>query len=222
MTPIDRDIPSRRLKELGWDALSETELLALFLCIGFSEDKAINHSRKVMRKIKKDFSSPRLCVADIMEAGLSHDSAVSILAGLRLLRRWNRRVMPPSDSFHTSREIFDFFAPIVRGLKRECFWNLLLDGKNRILRLQKISEGSLTSSIVHPREVFRPAILEAAAGVLFIHNHPSGEPSPSREDIEITRRLFESGKVLGIRVLDHIVMGDYRYFSFADNGMLGS
>ena len=86
--------------------------------------------------------------------------------------------------------------------------------------MQRVSEGSLTSSIVHPREVFRPAVLEAAAGVLFVHNHPSGEPSPSREDIEITRRLVESGKILGIRVLDHIIVGEYRYFSFTDNGML--
>ena len=97
---------------------------------------------------------------------------------------------------------------------------LLLDGKNRVIRVIRISEGSLTRSLVHPREVFRPAIREAAAGVLFVHNHPSGTPEPSQEDIQITRRLVETGKIVGIRVLDHVILGAYRYFSFADEGML--
>ncbi len=221
MTTSIRDYPTQRLAVFGWDALSESQLLALFLGADkSSEQQAVEHARNLMDTLNSHLSPRELSFADIRKAGLSQTKTVSLLAGLRLFRRWNRRVLMPCDSFHSSREIFDFFAPLVRDMKRECFWNLLLDGKNRIIRMQRVSEGSLTSSIVHPREVFRPAVLEAAAGVLFVHNHPSGEPSPSREDIEITRRLVESGKILGIRVLDHIIVGEYRYFSFTDNGML--
>jgi len=196
-------------------------LLSLFLkSEEISEERAVEYARNLLT-VRNAKASPRnLTYADTRRAGLSRRASVSLLAGMRLMRRWNRRVLMPFDTFHTSHEIFEFFAPLVKGMKRESFWNLLLDGKNRILRLQKISQGSLTSSIVHPREVFRPAVHEAAAGVLFIHNHPSGEPSPSREDIEITRRLVESGKILGIRVLDHIIIGEFGYFSFADHGML--
>ncbi len=88
------------------------------------------------------------------------------------------------------------------------------------MRVVRVSEGSLTSSIVHPREVFRPAIQQAAARVLFVHNHPSGDPAPSQEDIQITRRLVQTGEIVGIRALDHVVIGAHKYFSFADQGLL--
>ena len=93
-------------------------------------------------------------------------------------------------------------------------------GVNRILRVIRISEGSLTASLVHPREVFRPAIQEAAARILFVHNHPSGDPAPSQEDVEITRRLVQTGKIVGIQALDHVIIGAHTYFSFADQGLL--
>ena len=97
---------------------------------------------------------------------------------------------------------------------------VLVDNKNKQLREVKISEGSLTASLVHPREVYNPVIREAAARVIFVHNHPSGDPAPSQEDIEITRRLKEVGEVMGVRVLDHVIIGHDRYFSFSDKGML--
>lgn len=122
--------------------------------------------------------------------------------------------------FRSSVDIFEYFQPQLEPLKKECFWSVLLDGKNRLISLVRISEGSLTCSLVHPREVFRPAIREAAAGVLFVHNHPSGDPAPSQEDIEITRRLVETGRIIGIRALDHVIIGARDYFSFADRGVL--
>jgi DNA repair protein RadC len=99
---------------------------------------------------------------------------------------------------------------------------VLLNGKNRVIRTVTVSEGSLTSCLVHPREVFVPAVRESSASILLVHNHPSGDPSPSREDIEINRRLIEAGEVMGISVLDHVVMGDGRYFSFVDEGLMES
>jgi len=97
---------------------------------------------------------------------------------------------------------------------------LLLDGKNRIVRRVRISEGSLNQSIVHPREVFAPAVRESAAAILLVHNHPTGDPEPSREDIAVTRRLAESGEIMGIKVLDHIIVGDGEYVSFVERGLM--
>jgi DNA repair protein RadC len=122
-------------------------------------------------------------------------------------------------SYHSSVEVFECFRDLY-SLPVECFIALHLNGKNMVTAMTTVSVGSLTRSLVHPREVFRPAIMNGAAGLIFLHNHPSGDPAPSPEDAQITRRLAETGKVIGIRVLDHIVIGDARYFSFADEGML--
>ncbi len=97
---------------------------------------------------------------------------------------------------------------------------LLLDGRNRVMRQSRVSQGTLNASLVHPREVFRSAVREAAAALVLVHNHPSGDPTPSREDLEITDRLVEAGGVLGIRVLDHVVIADGRFYSFRERGQL--
>jgi DNA repair protein RadC len=110
--------------------------------------------------------------------------------------------------------------PMLAGLKREQFQALLLDRKNRVTRDVMISQGSLTASVVHPREVFNPAIRDSAAAVICVHNHPSGDPQPSQEDRQLTTRLVEAGHLLGIPVLDHIIVGCDRYMSFADEGLL--
>lgn len=106
----------------------------------------------------------------------------------------------------------------MRHYLREHFRVLLLDTKNKVLGMEEISIGSLNTSLVHPREVFRPAIRKACASVILIHNHPSGDPTPSSEDIAVTRRLYEAGRLLGIEVLDHVVIGDGRFVSFREKG----
>lgn len=122
--------------------------------------------------------------------------------------------------FHNSRELFDCFWEELVALDREHFVLITLDSKNRTIGYHTISVGSLSTSVVHPREVWKSALLDSAAAVVFIHNHPSGDPAPSREDRDCTNRLVEASKILGIRVLDHIVFGENDYFSFADAGLL--
>ena len=156
----------------------------------------------------------------LVESGMTFRQSSAVLAAFELARRSNYRILPLSNPFRTSKQIFEYFKPLTSDLKKECFWSVLLDGRNRIIRAVRISEGTLTSSLVHPREVFRPAILNSAASMIFVHNHPTGEPDPSPEDISITRRLVEAGKVMGIAVLDHVIMGSCRHFSFADEGLL--
>ena len=121
-----------------------------------------------------------------------------------------------------SRDVADLMSVVVAGLDREAFFVVLLDGKNRANGINLVSLGSLTAALVHPREVFKPAIAGSAAALVLVHNHPSGDPSPSSEDLAITKRLCEVGELVGIRVLDHIVLGEAGAFrSLADEGLLG-
>ena len=122
--------------------------------------------------------------------------------------------------YQNSRDLFQNFREEFAALDREFFFMITLDSKNRTIGYHTISMGSLSSSVVHPREVFKPAILENSAAVIFLHNHPSGDPAPSREDRECTNSLTQAAKILGIRVLDHIIFGETEYFSFADAGIL--
>src|SRR5262245_56210888 len=120
--------------------------------------------------------------------------------------------------FRSSRDIYEMFRERFLRADREEFVVLLLDAKNKLLGFHVVSVGSLTSSVVHPRETFKIAILGNAAAIILLHNHPSGDPIPSNEDLQITKRLCQIGEVLGIRVLDHVVIGEGRYISFVDDG----
>ncbi len=137
-----------------------------------------------------------------------------------MARRIGRKTWKVGEPLRSPENVFRHFQNRFRKARREIFYVVLLTNKNRKIRDVKISEGSLTASLVHPREVFNPVIRESAAAVLFVHNHPSGDPTPSQEDMEITRRLKEVGEVMGIRVVDHVVIGHDRYFSFSERGML--
>jgi len=119
----------------------------------------------------------------------------------------------------TSKEVFELFH-FLRNEAKEHFITLHLDGKNRIVCVENVSSGSLNASIVHPREVFKSCLLSSAAAVILLHNHPSGDPTPSREDLELSGRLKEAGELLGIRILDHIIIGDGCYVSLADRGLI--
>lgn len=121
-------------------------------------------------------------------------------------------------TLRTSADAAELLRPLFAGLDREQFAVVLLDAKHRPIGMNVVSVGSLTASIVHPREVFRPAVALPAAALILAHNHPSGDPSPSPEDVEITRRLRQAGEVLGISVLDHVILGDEAHFSFRDAG----
>jgi len=121
--------------------------------------------------------------------------------------------------FQNSRELFECFREELAALDREHFFLITLDSKNRTIGYHTVS-GSMSTSIIHPREVWKAALLDSAAAVVFVHNHPSGDPAPSREDRDCTNRLVEASKILGIRVLDHIVFGQDDYSSFADAGLI--
>lgn len=205
----------------GVDRLGDDELLYLVLRLGSSEETAWSQACRSMGN-HRDFHRElrRGNWQHFIDSGMSRPQCSALFAAMEIARRSSYRLLPLSNPFRSSMQIYEYFKPLTSDLKKECFWAVLLDGRNRIIRVVKISEGTLTSSLVHPREVFRPAILEAAASMIFVHNHPTGEPDPSPEDISITRRLVEAGKLVGISVLDHVIMGNCRHFSFADEGLL--
>jgi DNA repair protein RadC len=152
--------------------------------------------------------------------GIGPAKIAQVKACLEIARRLGNHRWHPGESLRSSEEVFHHFRETLAREKREQFYVVLLNNKNKKIREVKVSEGSLTASLVHPREVYNPVIRDSAAAVIFVHNHPSGDPAPSPEDIEITRRLKEVGEVIGVRVLDHVVIGHDRYFSFSDKGML--
>ena len=158
--------------------------------------------------------------ARVLKRTFTLAKACEIKAAFEIGRRWFARQGGPLLQIRSSRDVATHYMPRLAGKKREQFQVLLLDRKNRVTRDVMISQGSLTASIVHPREVFNPAIRDSAAAVIFVHNHPSGDPQPSPEDHTLTERLAEAGQLLGIPVLDHIIVGRDTYMSFADEGLL--
>ncbi len=218
------DRPREKLLSRGSATLSDTELLALILRSGHAGNgsSALDLSRQLLNR----FGSLRAMVSATAtelceEPGIGPAKAAEILALGELARRFAATPLAPGTRFTSSQQVFAHFHERLRDLKKEVFLTLMLDSKNRVLRELQISEGSLNASIVHPREVFQPVIRESAAAVLFVHNHPSGDPEPSREDLELTTRLRDAGALMGVRVLDHIIIGSGRYISLADQGLIG-
>jgi len=216
--------PREKLRQRGVESLSDAELLALILRTG---DAASGRSALDLgRDLLADFGSLRtLAHASLTEIcrikGTGPAKASAIKAALQLGKKLSAdRLLIGSDRFTSPAQVFNHYRHIMRDRRKEYFLTLLLDGKNRIVREVQVSEGSLNQSIVHPREVFNPAVRDSAAAMILLHNHPSGDPTPSREDREITRRLREAGELLGIKVLDHIIIGDESYISFVEQGLL--
>jgi DNA repair protein RadC len=149
----------------------------------------------------------------VEEFGVSLPTAERLVAAFTLARHLRRSRRKPRASMRSARRVFEEVDPRLRGKEQETFLVLLLDARHSLKRVVTVTEGTLTSSLVHPREVFRPAIREAAAAVIVVHNHPSGDAEPSREDYDVTRRLARAGKLLGIPLVDHVVVGDGTFVS---------
>jgi DNA repair protein RadC len=217
------DRPREKLLNKGAQALSDTELLAIILRIGNAStgESAIDHARLLLGQFDSFRGIEEASVRELEKIkGIGPAKIAQIKACLEIARRVGNHKWEAGQPLRSSEDVFHHFRHDLEKEKREIFYVVLLNNKNKKMREVKISEGSLTASLVHPREVYNPVIRESAAAVIFVHNHPSGDPAPSQEDIEITRRLKEVGEVMGVRVLDHVVIGHDRYFSFSDRGML--
>jgi len=213
--------PRERLARVGPEALTDAELLALLLRTGAAGRDAVGLAGDLLAAVGGLRGLARAGVGELTcDAGMGPAKASAVLAALELSRRLAGHRLDPGQPLRSPEDVHRHFYPRLRDVLHERFLALLLDGRHRVLREVAISQGTLTASLVHPREVFRAAVREAAAALVLVHNHPSGEPAPSREDREVTRRLVRAGEVVGVRVVDHVVVAERGYYSFREAGEL--
>ncbi len=213
--------PRERLLAKGAEILSDAQLLAILLRTGRRDSSAVQVAMELLHRVGGLASLARSGREELcMISGIGPAKVAQLKAAFELGKRAMAIPISTGTKISSSADLFRHFHALVRDLKHEIFKVILLDAKNTVMKEATVSEGSLTVSIVHPREVFALAVRESAAGVIFLHNHPSGDPTPSAEDRRLTDRLVTAGEVLGIRVLDHVVIGDGRYVSFADEGWI--
>ncbi|MCL2142082.1 MAG: DNA repair protein RadC, partial [Methanimicrococcus sp.] len=205
--------PREKLMKMGPESLSEAELLANILQTG-------THGMNVVvlcQRIFAEMSLKKLSRRSVSELtkipGIGPTKACQIVSLFELSRRLETYTEGPKFKIKTPEDIYQFIYPKIREEKKEKFIILCLDSKHQVIFEQIVFIGSLDISIVHPREIFKTALLESAAAIILVHNHPSGDPTPSKEDIEITKRLVDSGKLIGISILDHIIIGDGNFIS---------
>src|SRR5437868_1128371 len=215
--------PRERLLTQGPQTLTNAQLLAILLRVGRHGSSAVQVGMDVLDRLGGVSGLAQCGIGELcVVPGVGEATVAQFQAALELGKRALAGPLTKGTRITSSRDLFTHYHPTLRDLRHEVFKVILLDAKHAIMRDVTVSEGSLTLSIVHPREVFTLAVRESAAAVIFLHNHPSGDPTPSREDRVLTARLVSAGEVLGIRVLDHLVVGDGRYISFADQGWLTS
>ena len=213
--------PRERLLTHGSQMLTNAQLLAILLRVGRPGSSAVKVGMDILDRFGGVAGLAQCGIEELCAIpGVGEAKAAQLKAALELGRRALAGPLTKGTKITCSRDLFTQYHPTLRDLRHEIFKVILLDAKHAIMRDTTVSEGSLTLSIVHPREVFTLAVKESAAAVIFLHNHPSGDPTPSQEDRVLTARLVSAGEVLGIRVLDHLVVGDGRYVSFADQGWL--
>jgi DNA repair protein RadC len=212
------DRPRNRLLKGGPTSLSNSELLSIILRTGSVAENAIALSQRVLSQ----FDLKQLSAIDAPQLmkihGIKSGKAAQIVACFELARRLEMFDSLPKFKINSPEDVYRRLYPTMRESKKEHFMELCLDTKNQVIREDTISIGSLNANIVHPREVFRTALIESAAHIIVAHNHPSGDPTPSREDIDITKKLVETGKIMGIDILDHVIIGDGRHFSMKEAG----
>jgi DNA repair protein RadC len=213
--------PRERLYFNGPTALADAELLALQLGSGRRGKDAVEVARELLAAYGSLAEVAGRDVAELArQRGVGRAKAARLAAAFELTRRLRARTPGARTALGNPAEVYAAFGPLMEDLKREVFRVALLDAQNGLVRDVVISEGTLSASLVHPREVFKPAILESAASVILLHNHPSGDPTPSREDIRLTRQLVECARLLDLRVHDHVVIGRGRFISLAERGII--
>lgn len=217
----ENERPRERLIKYGAESLSDAQLLAIVLRTGGGGKGVLNLAMCLLDTFKGLGSIERSSVSDLSSIkGLGTAKIAQLKASFELGKRLMGESFDGKAVLSSSLSVYSHFAPRLKNLKKEMFLSVLLDAKNRVIREVTVSEGTLTNSLIHPREAFREAIRESAASVIFAHNHPSGDPAPSRDDIAVTERLKQAGDIIGIAVLDHVIIGEGKYVSLKEKGVL--
>jgi DNA repair protein RadC len=219
LSPNDR--PREKLLRLGPAGLGDNELIALVVGSGSRRSNALALANQILETAGGLHGIPRSGVDDLRRLeGVGVAKAAQVLAAVELGRRTLLRCPPSRVQFANPRDLATYLLPQFGSKPVEQFGIVMLDTKHRLLRTSVVSVGTLDSSPAHPREIFREAASASAAAIVLFHNHPSGDPTPSRDDVDLTRRLVEAGELMGIDVIDHVILADTRYFSFREAGRL--
>ena len=217
----EQDRPREKMMKQGAAALTDAELLAILLRTGTKEKSALDLARDIIALNQDKLLFLEQCDLDSLckVKGTGHTKAVTIVAALELGRRVSMSDLSKLSIVKSPHEAAKIFVPLLRSEKKEQFYVMLLNIKNKLLGVERISLGTLNSTLAEPRDIFSLALSKNAAAVILAHNHPSGDPTPSVDDRTTTERMIEAGDVLGIKVLDHIIVGATRYYNFKDKAI---
>ncbi len=215
------DRPRERLMTQGATSLSNQELLAILLRTGTKQESVLHLANRVLLYFEQIHHLKDATIEEITSIkGIGQAKAVQILAAVELGRRLSSKQTDTKYTIRSPKDAANYLMADMTSLKQEHFVVLFLNIKNQVMHKQTIFVGSLNASIVHPREIFREAVRRSSASIVCAHNHPSGNPAPSPEDIAVTKRLMEAGSIIGIELLDHIIIGDHQFISLNEKGFM--
>ncbi|BEV02998.1 RadC family protein [Chryseobacterium gambrini] len=216
------DRPREKFLRKGKSSLSDSELLAIIMGSGSRDETAIELARKILASVNNNWHQlSLLSLKDLMKfKGVGEVKAISIITALEIGRRRASQEIPEKPVISGSDGAYQIFRTHLSDLRTEAFWAIFLNQSNRVIHLAQLTQGGINQSIVDIRVLFKTALDHFSTGIIVAHNHPSGNLKPSREDIEITQKIKEAGKMLGIQLLDHLIVTQNSYFSFSDDGLL--
>lgn len=219
-SPEDR--PREKLLLKGTSALSDAELVAILIGSGTPKLSAVELSKKILLQGNNNLNElARLSVKDLMKIkGIGEAKSITIVAALELGRRRREQDAEEKPKITSSKDAYDLLKGDMMDLPKEEFWVLLLNRANRVAKKKRVSEGGVSGTVADPKIIYKMALEELASGIIVAHNHPSGNLQASQSDLDLTKKLKEAGKFLEIQLLDHIIIANQKYLSFADEGMM--
>lgn len=218
----EEDRPREKLLAKGKQSLSDAELLAILLGSGSRDETAVGLAQRILKSVDNDLNElGRRSIAELTKfKGMGEAKSISVVAAMELGRRRQLTDVKERPQIRSSRDAWQVIAPILMDLPHEEFWILLLNRANKVMSREQISLGGVAGTVVDAKIVFRKAIEGMASSIILVHNHPSGNLQPSQQDIDLTRKLKKAGETLDIAVLDHLIIAENSYFSFADENLL--
>ncbi len=216
------DRPREKMLEKGREALSDAELIAILIGSGNNKESAVDLSRRIMRDVDDNLIQlSQLTINDLTRYnGIGEAKAVSILAALELGRRRRFAEASTQAFIKNSKDAFEYFYMRMADIEHEQLWVMLLNPANKVIKMTKVSDGGVNGTSADPKRIFKIALENNATAIMLCHNHPSGNVLPSESDKTLTRNIINGGKLLEIKILDHIIIGIDKYFSFADSGLI--
>lgn len=216
------DRPREKLHNEGRRALTKAELLGIIIGSGIENTNSVDLAKQILKAHDYNLATiSKLSVKELQQfKGIGEAKATSILAVMELANRFQKDLHIAKPTINRAKDVYQLMQPKLRGRLTEEFWLILVNSRTQVIKVSQISKGGLAKTTVDVRVIFKELFVHNAVGVIFVHNHPSGDPEPSRADIDLTHRFVKSSKIFGLNMLDHLIFSDTKYFSFADEGLL--